>query len=90
MGKESTCPGCKVRFKNGRPYSVHISLCKNIDSAVNTALKKHKIIMAKRINEKKAQIAARRESAAQAASSSQPLLDGQNMELDVDLQEVRS
>ena len=57
---------------------------------MNTALKKHKIIMAKRINEKKAQIAARRESAAQAASSSQPLLDGQNMELDVDLQEVRS
>jgi hypothetical protein len=91
MGKESTCPGCKTKFLNGRPYSVHIGLCKNIDSAANTVLKKHKIVTAKRFDEKKAQIAARRELAAQAAqnvgaSSSQ---DGREIDLDVDMQEVR-
>jgi hypothetical protein len=92
MGKQSTCPGCKTKFLNGRPYSVHIGLCKNIDSAANTALKKHKIVTAKRFDEKKAQIAARRELASQAAqnvgaSSSQ---DGREIGLDVDMQEARS
>jgi hypothetical protein len=86
MGNESICPGCKAKFINGRPYSVHIRLCKNIDLAANTALKKHKIVSAKKIEEKKAAIAARRESAAQAG---QPLLDGQEGDLDLDMQEVR-
>jgi hypothetical protein len=86
MGNESICPGCKAKFINGRPYSVHIRLCKNIDSAANNALKKHKIITAKKYEEKKAAVAARRESAAHAA---QALQDGQEMDLEVDIQEVR-
>ena len=65
MEKGSVCPGCRHKFKNGRPYSMHIKSCKDIDSAVNMALKKHKIVTAKRTEEKKADIAAQKELAAQ-------------------------
>jgi hypothetical protein len=67
MGKESLCPGCKHRFQNGRPYSLHIKSCKEINSAVENALKKHRILTTKKFEEKKAAIAAQRELAAQAA-----------------------
>jgi hypothetical protein len=88
MGNESICPGCKAKFINGRSYSVHIRLCKYIDSAANTALKKHKIITAKKLEEKKAAVEACQESLA-AAHTAQALHDGQEMDLDdVDMQEV--
>ena len=58
MGKEIRCPGCKRKFQNGRPYSMHIKSCEKIDLAVNTALKKHRILIAKRLEEKKIRIAA--------------------------------
>ena len=77
MGRKSTCPGCKSKFTNGRPFSVHIGLCKNIDSAADTAISKHKIITAKKKDEKKARIE---------ASQNQNAL----MILDVDIQEVSS
>lgn len=97
MGKENQCPGCKQKFQNGRPYSMHIKSCKEIDSAVDIALKKHKILNAKKSEEKKIQIAAiaaRRELAAQAsqnqyASSSQEFPDDHDMDVDSD-QEVTS
>jgi hypothetical protein len=89
MEKRSTCPGCKAKFRNGRPFSVHIRCCKTIDSAANIALKKHKIITAKKIEAKKARIAAAKNVA---ASSSQRIQDAQEMDLDndVDMQEVGS
>jgi hypothetical protein len=90
MGKESTCPGCQAKFMNGRPFSVHISCCKDIDSAANTALKKHKIITAKKTEEKNAQIALAVARNLVDASSSQPFQDGQEIDLDVDMPEVRS
>jgi hypothetical protein len=46
MGKESLCPGCKHKFQNGQPYSMHIKSCRDIVSAVEKALKKHKILSA--------------------------------------------
>lgn len=90
MGKQSTCPGCKAKFRNGRPFSVHIRCCKTIDLAANVALKKHKIITAKKIDAKKAQIAAANNLAA-LASGSQLIPDGREMNMDVDgdtMQEV--
>ena len=72
MGKENQCPGCKQKFQNGQPYSMHIKSCKEIDLAVDIALKKHKILNAKKSEEKKIQIAAiaaRRELAAQASQN---------------------
>lgn len=87
MGKESKCPGCKKIFENGRPYSMHIASCKDINSAADTALKKHKIIAAKKLEKKKAEIAARKELAAQAAqaSSSQMLPDSQDVDVDMEV-----
>ena len=85
MGNENICPGCKAKFIN-RLYSIHTRLCKKIDLAVNTSLKKHKILTTKKINEKKAAVAACRESAAHTA---QLLQDGQEINMDVDMQEVR-
>ena len=73
MEKGSVCPGCRHKFKNGRPYSLHIKSCKDIDSAVNMALKKHKILTAKRTEEKKAAIAARKELAAQRSEADGPM-----------------
>jgi hypothetical protein len=81
MGKESLCPGCKQKYQNGRPYSMHIKSCREIDSAVDQALKKHKILTAKKSEEKKAAIAAHRELAAHA---SQVLADDQDMDVDSD------
>lgn len=63
---------------------MHIKSCREIDSAVDRALKKHKILIAKKVEEKKASIAARRDLAAQA---SQALADDQEMDVDSD-QEV--
>jgi len=49
MAKQSQCPGCKQKFGDGQPYSVHLRvvLCKSFGSAVNMALKKHRINFAK-------------------------------------------
>ena len=68
---------------NGRPFSVHIRCCKDIDSAANTALKKHKIATAKKIDDKNTQIALAAVHNLVDASSSQ---EGQEMDLDVDMQ----
>jgi hypothetical protein len=93
MGKKNLCPGCKQGFQNGRPYSMHIKSCKEIVSAVDTALKKHKTLAVKRFEERKAAIALaahNRELAAQAlasAASQVPLSDDQDMDVDSD-QEV--
>jgi hypothetical protein len=90
MGKKNLCPGCKQGFQNGRPYSMHIKSCKEIISAVDTALKKHKTLAVKRFEERKTAIAlaAHRELAAQASAASQvPLSDDQDMNVDSD-QEV--
>ena len=65
---------------------MHIKSCKEIVSAVDTALKKHKIVTAKKAEEKKAAIAAQRELASQA---SQILPDDQDMDLQPEIhQEV--
>ena len=65
---------------------MHIKSCKEIDSAVDTALKKHKILTAKKVEDKKAAIAAHRELVAQ-ASQVLPLAD-QDMEIVTSDQEV--
>ena len=69
MGKESLCPGCKHRFQNGQPYSLHIKSCKEIEFAVNQALKKHWILTMKKVEEKKVATAAHRELASQASQA---------------------
>jgi hypothetical protein len=60
MGKH-TCPGCKEKFGNGRPYSAHLGFCKLLGSAADTALKKHKISSAMKLDIKRRNITARRE-----------------------------
>jgi hypothetical protein len=81
MGKESLCPGCKQKFLNGRPYSMHIKSCREIDSAVDEALKKHKSLVAKKSEEKKAAavVAAQMELEAQTIPADQ-------MDVDKDLE----
>jgi hypothetical protein len=79
MGKDSLCPGCKHKFQNGRPYSMHIKSCREVNSAVDTTLKKHKILIAKKEKEKAASIAAHRDLAAQA---SQMFPDDHEMDVD--------
>lgn len=68
---------------NGRSFSVHIRCCKDIDSAANTALKKHKIFTAKKTDKKIAQIAL---SAAQNLLDASDNQDAQEIDLDVDMQ----
>lgn len=65
---------------------MHIKSCREIDSAVDTALKKHKILIAKKEKEKAASIAARRDLAAQA---SQTFPDDHEMDVDSN-QEVQA
>lgn len=60
---------------------MHIKSCKEIDSAVDTALKKHKIFTAKRTEERKAAFAAHRELLAKAP---QVLPNDQDMDVDSD------
>lgn len=93
MAKRSRCPGCKHEFLNGRAYSVHLTCCKALGSATDSALKKHKINTAKKSQAKRLDIAARKELMAQAtmnqgASSSQGLLDDQDMDADINESEV--
>jgi len=88
MWKESQCPGCKKKFLNGRPYSIHITSCKYIDSAADIALNKHKITTAKKFEAKRAQKSALKELAAgqnqhASTSANQELFNNQDMDLDV-------
>ena len=82
MGKEILCAGCKKKFQNGRPYSMHIKSCRDIDSAVDEALKKHKDLVAKKLEEKKAAAIAKT-SPPQAFPDDQMDVD---MESDVNIQ----
>jgi hypothetical protein len=66
MGKLSRCPGCRHEFLNGRAYSMHLTCCKALGPATDSALKKHKIHAAKKAQAKQLDIAARKELAAQA------------------------
>ena len=66
MGKLSRCPGCNQQFLNGRAYSVHLTCCRYLGLATDSALKKHKINTAKKSQAKRINIAARKELLAQA------------------------
>ena len=50
---------------NGRPYSVHLTSCKNLHSATDSALRKHKITAAKKSEAKRLEVAARKALTAQ-------------------------
>ena len=50
---------------NGRPYSVHLTSCKNLHSATDSALRKHKLTAAKKSEVKRLEVAARKALAAQ-------------------------
>ena len=87
MGKLSRCPGCRQEFLNGRSYSVHLTCCKSLRSATDSALKKHKINSAKKTQAKKLDIAVRKDLATHAlaaenqdALSNTPLEDDQEMD----------
>ena len=67
---------------NGRPYSVHLTSCKDLHSATDSALRKHKLIAAKKSEAKRLEVAARKALATQgivnqATSGNQgaPILD---------------
>ena len=82
MAKQSQCPGCKEKLGDGRPYSVHLVLCKSFNSAVDMALKKHKINFAK-------DVAMRRELAAEGRQNREipveALPDAQEMDADANV-----
>ena len=93
MGKLSRCPGCKHNFLDGRAYSVHLTCCKALRSATDSALKKHKVITAKKIETKRLDVATRKELAAQSyenqdASGNQGLLDNQEAKTDANMEEI--
>jgi len=89
MAKQSQCPGCKEKFGNGRPYSVHLVLCKSLGSAADMALKKHKINSAKKSESKRKDIATRRELAAggnqNLETPVEALPDAQDMDVDANI-----
>jgi len=90
MGNLSRCPGCKQGFLNGRAYSVHLTCCKTLGSATDSALKKHKILAAKKAKAKRLEFAARKALAAQrlpnpTVSGSQELLDSDDQHMDTDI-----
>jgi len=89
MAKQSQCPGCKEKFGNGRPYSVHLVLCKSLGSAADMALKKHKINSAKKLESKRKDVAMRRELAAEGKKSRETpveaLPDAQDMDVDANV-----
>jgi len=61
MVKQVKCPGCKKKYDPGRSYTQHTNSCKGLDSATDKILKKHKIAIAKKAEEKKIKIAQRKE-----------------------------
>ena len=92
MGKLSHHPGCKQGFLNGCAYSVHITCCKALNSAMDSALTKHKIIAAKKAEAKWLEVAAQKgltvqDVLNQAASGSQGSLnsDDRHMPVDIDI-----
>jgi len=93
MAPQSVCPGCKGKFLNGHPYSVHLTCGKALGCAMDSALKMHKANTAKKSQAKKVEIAACQELVSQVdenqdASSSQGLLDNQDMDTDANVNEV--
>jgi hypothetical protein len=89
MAKQSQCPGCKEKFGNGRPYSVHLVLYKSLGSAADMALKKHKINSAKKSESKRKDVAMRRELAAEGRQNREipveALPDAQEMDVDANV-----
>lgn len=75
MTNKSKCPGCKKDFTKGRSFSVHLTSCKSIASAADTALRKHKANSAKKLEVAKSAIAKRRELAAEANQNAEPSVD---------------
>jgi hypothetical protein len=65
---------------------LHLASCNYINSAANSALKKHKINTAKKLAKKKAEITTRKELASQAtqALSSEVLPDDQDGDVNMD------
>jgi len=82
MAKQSQCPGCKEKLGDGRPYSVHLVLCKSFGLAVDMALKKHKINFVK-------DVAMRRELAVEGRQKREipveALPDAQEMDADANV-----
>ena len=89
MAKLSRCPGCKKDFLNGRAYSVHLTCCKALGSATDSAIKKHRINAARKTQAKRLEIAARKGLASQGIiNQAVSALDDQEMDTDVNESEV--
>ena len=89
MAKQSQCLGCKEKFGNGRPYSVHLGLCKSLSLAADMALKKHKINSAKKLESKRKDVAMHRELAVEEKKSRETpveaLPDAQDIDVDTNV-----
>ena len=89
MAKLSRCPGCKKDFLNGRAYSVHLTCCKALGSATDSAIKKHRINAARKTQAKRLEIAVRKGLASQGIiNQAVSALDDQEMDTDVNESEV--
>ena len=98
MPKKVQCPGCKSKYDPGRSYTQHVNSCKDLVSASDKALKHRKIMVAKKAEEKKVEIARRKElmSMPQAAQDEPEPMDqandfvgNQDMDVNVQLNLVR-
>ena len=99
MVKQVKCPGCKRKYQPGWSYSQHVNSCKKLDSAADKALKNRKIAVAKKAEEKKAEIARRKELKSEVQESgnefaamdqTDDISDDQDMDVDIEINPVSS